>query len=115
MIESPEDLQIETEGDLAIEAENISLNANKDITFTAGGELKSEATNTEIHSRSQTSITAEAALDLESTATLNIGGALIMIGGGGMPAARVGDPVVADPTTGSGSIVTGSPTVLIGG
>ncbi|MEM6347124.1 MAG: hypothetical protein AAF927_24760 [Bacteroidota bacterium] len=115
VIESSEDIQIETHGDFTLEAENITLNASKDIAFTAGEELKSEATNTEIHSSAQTTITAEAGLDLESTATLNIGGALILIGGGGMPAARMGDTVVTDPANGAASVVTGSPTVLIGG
>lgn len=115
IIESAEDIQIETEGNFSIEATDISLNASGDIAFTAGGELNTEATNTEVHSRAQTTIAGDAGLELESNAVINIGGALIMIGGGGMPAARVGDPVVTDPTSGLSKIVTGSATVLIGG
>ncbi|MFK7921001.1 MAG: PAAR domain-containing protein [Bacteroidia bacterium] len=115
-IESAEDIQIETEGDFRVEANDISFNASGDIAFTAGGDIETEATNTEVHSRAQTTISADAGLELESSATVNIGGALIMIGGSGkMPAARVGDPVVPDPTTGASQIITGSNTVLIGG
>ncbi len=71
------------------------------FTITAPG-------NVTIKTNQQFMVTAVAGGTLNGGATLGLKGAMVMINGGGMPAARLNDKV------GNGVVTTGSPTVLIG-
>ncbi|WP_394168204.1 hypothetical protein [Saccharospirillum alexandrii] len=115
---------------LSLDAETVSLSATDLLNLTSMNTIEVEAgsdmsmvsqSNMSVRGMSSLSLNSyglatlegSSGVSLNSSAMLEILGSLVTINGGGAPAARMGDSVVA--AGGSGTIVTGEPTVLIGG
>jgi hypothetical protein len=61
-------------------------------------------------------VEGQAVATVESNGQLSLKGGLVKVGGGSasLPAARLGDLVLVNPMSGSGSIISGVPAVCIG-
>ena len=91
-------------------AGEVSVSATEKITLDAPTIELSAEEEVDIESEGAVSLESDSIASLRSSGLMTLDGALLQLNGGGSPApaARQGDPVV------EGTIVRGSPTVLIG-
>lgn len=91
--------------EVVIDTDFIEIGASQSMDIDGGVTLSLGAV-------ANVEVSAGVGLDISAGATTKIGGSLIQIGSGGMPAARLGDLVSIG--GGTGNIIQGSATVLIG-
>ncbi len=85
----------------------VNVDGQNGVSITTNGSGSFEAGAT-------MSVTADGQLDLAGNGSASLDGAIVQLGGGCMPVARVGDPVTTTGTMGAatGTITSGSATVL---
>jgi IPT/TIG domain-containing protein len=102
-------------GTVTIMATNVVVRSDVSTEIRSGATtMVRSGTNTDIQSSASTTVNSGATTTVHSAATTSIEGALVLLNGGGRPAARAGDGVQVDPGSGSGVITAGSATVLVG-
>ena len=106
-------IEVTSAGDMTIQS-NQSLALESANTFNlAGGSMELLGIgNLDIKSFSAVNVEGSSGLNMNTSGLMTLLGSLIQLNHNGSPAARVGDEVVA--VSGSGIILTGSATVLIG-
>lgn len=78
------------------------------LSIRAPGSVTIQAQQSAALSAGALTVSSSGTVQVQGAATLALQGAIVQINGGGKPAARLGDAVAG------GSVVAGSPTVLIG-
>jgi hypothetical protein len=109
-IASDGDLSVQTSGDLALQSDG-------DMSLRSGGAYAVQAaTNIALGGGAVVTVQSGANTLIQSSAGLSLVGSQVRVNAGSTcpPAARGGDPVVVNTTSGAGSIVNGSATVCIG-
>lgn len=91
-----------------------------EVAISATSKITLDAPEIELSAGSQLNVTSAGLMDIGSAGPMDIAGTLVRLNGGGSPAVRVTDPVSVpvpgglEPSLTTGTILGGSPTVLIG-
>jgi uncharacterized Zn-binding protein involved in type VI secretion len=109
------------EGNVSIKGATIAIQSTKDLNLTSAQNMhlesaqdfKTEALNVRLNAKVSTTLNSTASTTIATTGQTSITSAVLMLNGGGKPAARVTDIVAVNGA--SGSIIKGSTTVFIGG
>lgn len=106
-------LDLFSRGAMDIESiSDLTMNSRLAMYLQSSGSLELSANDMDIRSTSDIHLQGSSGLNLSTFAQMNLQGSIILLNGGSMPAARMGDQIMS--VGGSGSIVEGSATVLIG-
>lgn len=92
---------------IASDGQSLTIQAPGTITFAAAQQTNISGNALSLSAGASATLQA-AAISVQGSTMVGVKGAMVQINSGGKPAARVGDPVT------NGTVIAGSPTVLIG-
>jgi len=106
---------IMTMGATSVRAQNVMIRSDQNTDIQAGQNATLRASaNTDVQASATLTLRAGAGTTIQSGGSTDIQGNPIFLNGSARPAARAGDSVQVDPSSGSGMITGGSTTVFIG-
>jgi len=106
---------IMTMGTTSVRAQNVMIRSDQNTDIQAGQNATLRASaNTDVQASATLTLRAGAGTTIQSGGSTDIQGNPIFLNGSARPAARAGDSVQVDPSSGSGMITGGSTTVFIG-